>query len=250
MKKLVALFLVLALCMSLCVGLSACVKKDTDDGADLDAALEYVKTLYKNSTEKTTRDYTRVGTVRVNDKTYDVVWSVNVGEEHVKVVKGTDGTVTIDVNEEATEDVSYTLTATITSGDKVVSYSWKHVLPKAAPDFGPIVDEAYALEAGASMDREVTLTGIISGIPTPYDDGYKNITVTMNVIGVEGKPIECYRLKGDGAESLKVGDTITVVGTLTNYNGKIQFAAGCVLESVVPGFGTLHEFVRRSVCLC
>ncbi len=240
MKKLLAFALVLALCLSLCAGLTACVKEDTgkesvSTKSDLDAALEYVKTLYKKATEKTARDFKRIGAVPVNGTTYEVVWSVDVAEENVKVVKEADGMVTIDVNEAAAEDVSYTLTATISDGEKVVSHSWKHIVPKANLDFASIVDAAYALEVGAAMDQEVKLTGVISGIPTPYDAGYKNITVTINVVGIEGKPIECYRLKGEGAEALKVGDTITVVGTLSNYNGKVQFGAGCILEAVVKG---------------
>ena len=237
MKKLLAFVLVLALCLSLCTGLAGCVQKETGSSASstqsgLDAALMYVKTLYKETTEKTSRDFTRIGSVPVNGKTYEVVWSVDVAEEFVKVVKNADGTVTIDVNETSPEEVHYTLTATIKDGDKVVSYSWKHIVPKVNLDFGAIVDEAYALEQGASMDYEVTLTGVISKVDTPYDDGYKNVTVTMDVVGIEGKPIQCYRLKGEGAENLKPGDTITVSGILTNYQGKIQFQAGCVLLSV------------------
>lgn len=239
MKKLLAFVLVLALCLSLCTGLTACVKEDTGSGTSstqsgLDAALKYVKTLYKETSEKTSRDFTRIGSVPVNGVTYEVVWSVDVSEEYVKVVKNADGTVTIDVNETSPEEVPYTLTATISMDGKVVSFSWKHIVPKVNLDFGAIVEEAYALEVGASMDQEVTLTGVISKVDTPYDDGYKNITVTMDVIGVEGKPIQCYRLKGEGAETLKPGDTITVSGILTNYQGKIQFQAGCALLSVTP----------------
>ena len=237
MKKLLAFVLILALCLSLCTGLTACVQKETGSSttstqSGLDAALMYVKTLYKETTEKTSRDFTRIGSVPVNGKTYEVVWSVDVAEEFVKVVKNADGTVTIDVNETSPEEVHYTLPATIKDGDKVVSYSWKHIVPKVNLDFGAIVDEAYALEQGASMDYEVTLTGVINKVDTPYDDGYKNVTVTMDVVGIEGKPIQCYRLKGEGAENLKPGDTITVSGILTNYQGKIQFQAGCVLLSV------------------
>jgi hypothetical protein len=64
-----------------------------------------------------------------------------------------------------------------------------------------------------------------------------NITVVIEVEGSSGKKsIECYRLKGDGAANLKVGDTITVTGVLTRYYkdatedkpvlDKIEFNAG------------------------
>ena len=42
---------------------------------------------------------------------------------------------------------------------------------------------------------------------SPYDQAYKNITVVISVDGYASKPIICYRMKGDGVENLKVGDT-------------------------------------------
>ena len=45
------------------------------------------------------------------------------------------------------------------------------------------------------------------------------------------KPIQCYRLKGEGADIIGEGDTITVTGTLKNYKGTIEFDAGCNLDS-------------------
>ena len=96
-----------------------------------------------------------------------------------------------------------------------------------------IVDAAYALEAGKALEGEYTLTGKIASIDTEYSEQYKNITVTIKVSGCEDKPIQCFRLKGDGAADLAVGDTITVTGKLLNYNGKVQFDAGCKLDKVV-----------------
>ena len=43
------------------------------------------------------------------------------------------------------------------------------------------------------------------------------------------QPIQCYRLTGEGAENLQVGDAITVEGILKNYKGTIEFDKGCVL---------------------
>lgn len=40
---------------------------------------------------------------------------------------------------------------------------------------------------------------------------------------------QCYRLSGEGAETLAVGDTITVSGTIKNYKGTIEFDKGCTL---------------------
>lgn len=48
-------------------------------------------------------------------------------------------------------------------------------------------------------------------------------------------------MKGTGADVIKVTDTITVTGTLTNYNGTIEFETGCTLDSYVAGSGEQEE---------
>ena len=50
---------------------------------------------------------------------------------------------------------------------------------------------------------------------------------------VEGKDMMCYRLQGEGAKDLAIGDTITVTGTIKNYKGTIEFDAKCNLDAVV-----------------
>ena len=56
------------------------------------------------------------------------------------------------------------------------------------------------------------------------------------VIEVEGSngthELKCYRMKGDGAADLAVGDTITVTGVIKNYvhssgDSEIEFDSGC-----------------------
>ncbi|MBR4016186.1 MAG: hypothetical protein IKK11_00025, partial [Oscillospiraceae bacterium] len=256
MRKLIAWLLLLTLCLGLFAGCKKQKPQETDPttapttpvttdptepnngGAvksELEAALEYIKTVYRKPSEKTPKDFQRIGNVPVNGKNYEVVWTVNVGEDIIKIVKGDNGMVTIDVKEDVEAEVKYVLTATISDdkGNKV-SYSWNHLIPVAG-NMVDIVNDAYALEPGASMDYEVTLTGKVVSIDTPWDAGYKNITVTIVVAGAEGKPIQCYRLGGDGADKLKPNDTITVTGKLKNYNGTIEFDAGCTLDKLVAG---------------
>ena len=117
-----------------------------------------------------------------------------------------------------------TLDAIVSGGDAV-----------APADQLAIVDEAYALAAEATLPYTATLTGIITSVDTAYDATYQNVTVTITVAGREQKPIQCFRLKGTGADTLVVGDTITVTGTIKNYGGKIQFDTGCALTNVVKG---------------
>ena len=93
-----------------------------------------------------------------------------------------------------------------------------------------ILAAAYALEEGATLQGgSYTLTGVISSIDTAYSEQYKNITVTIQV---GDKTIQCFRLKGEGAEALKVGDTITVTGTICNYKGTVEFNSGCTFVLV------------------
>ena len=144
MKK--KLWIVIALVAALCIGfLALCSNgqagapaKSPDnteaqiavDPADLDNAIEYLRAFYKGTPEKTTADYKRIGTVRVGNQVYTITWSVDVDEEHVKVIVNEDGSVTIDVNENSEEEIAYTLTATITdAAGNTKSTSWNYILP-------------------------------------------------------------------------------------------------------------------------
>ncbi len=122
----------------------------------------------------------------------------------------------------------------------------KDVAEAMTPSEGPtiyetpeeIVNAAYELELGAILSggHTYTLTGVITDIPSPWDDGYGNITVVIVVGDMTDKPIECFRLKGEGAQHLEVGNTITVSGQILKYDnksetGKVEFNAGCTLVS-------------------
>lgn len=137
-----------------------------------------------------------------------------------------------------------TVTGTLKNYKGTVEFDAKCNLDKVVKGDGPaivvptdpmeIIAAAYALEEGASLPYNAELTGVITEIGTPYDAQYKNVTVTIEVEGAEDKPIECYRLKGTGADKLAVGDTVTVYGVLKNHYGKIEFNAPS-LKAVVPG---------------
>ncbi|MBQ8201130.1 MAG: hypothetical protein IJZ74_05120 [Clostridia bacterium] len=125
------------------------------------------------------------------------------------------------------------------------------------PVMAEIVAQAYALSDGEALAQQHTLQGRIISIDTPYSKDYQNITVTIQVGGLTDNPICCYRLKGEGVDTLAVGDVITVEGTLKNYKGTIEFDKGCVLlkkESaaddtakitVVPDTLTAYLFVNE-----
>ena len=122
----------------------------------------------------------------------------------------------------------------------------KEVAEAMTPSEGPtiyetpeeIVNAVYELPLSGILSggHKYTLTGTITDIPSAYSAEYGNITVVIVVGDMTDKPIECFRLKGEGIENLMIGDTITVTGELLKYDnktetGKVEFNAGCTLDS-------------------
>ncbi len=257
MKKKSVWALLLAMCVTMLAGCSNSDDKEpatdvttgdqVEEESGLKDAAAYVKTIYKKEDGRITKkDYTVVGSVPVGTETFEIAWSVNVAEDVVSIVRGDDGMVTIDVNEESAEEVAYVLTATLTDGTNTETLSWNHTLPvgqkKGALSYPEIVALAYALVDGELTDETYRLYGNVVSIDTAWSEDYKNITVTIAVPGCEEQPIQCYRLTGEGAKDLQVGDAITVEGTFTNYKGLIEFNKGCVLV----GYG---EVVNQTALL-
>ena len=115
--------------------------------------------------------------------------------------------------------------------------------PGGAPELHPeeIVREAYKLAVGETLGVH-TLTGVIVSVDTPFSTQFNNVTVTIVVGDLTDKPVQAFRLEGVGADVIKVGDTITVTGTILNYNdgtptGKVEFDKGCHLDSYVSAGG-------------
>ena len=202
-------------------------------------ARSYLRTMYKKSPETTMTDYDVVGSVNIGGTAYPVTWTAD--SETIKITAKEDGMVTIDVDEKNPEEVAYVLTATITSPvtGETAEVSFKHKVPAAmildGLSYEEIVAAAYTLEDGLAMDKPQRLYGTIVKIPTPYSPDYKNITVDIQIGDLADQPIQCYRLSGEGADKLQVGDKITVEGIIKNNKGTIEFDKGCVLV----GFGEI-----------
>lgn len=241
MKNLFKTFLAMSLVL-LVLFSAGCSKEEekkpaVGDYISVNAAMEYLKAIYKPSDEATPTpsDYERHALIRVGGEAFDVVWTTDLGEDMIKVVPGENDKVVIDINEKCESDTPYTLTATITDrGGNSLSQSWIHILPEAF-DGGQVLKEAYALGKGECLPYETTLTGAVTAINTMYNPEYQNITVTMEVDGYDQYPIMCYRMKGANVENLQIGNIITVTGTIKNYNGTIEFDYGCMMEKCEEG---------------
>ena len=240
MKKFISLSLVLVLCLSIFAGCgakeeapaatTAAATEAAVDTSNLEAAREYLFTMYKDAPETTPADYVVVGTIVIGTEAYEIEWTAD--SETVKFTRGDDKMVTVDVDEENPEEVQYNLTATIQdAAGNTQSVSFAHKVPAAlildGMSYEEIVEAAYTLEDGLSMQDPQRLYGVITSIDTEYSEEYKNITVTIQVGEMADKLIQCFRLSGEGVKDLKVGDDITVEGILKNYKGTIEFDKGC-----------------------
>ena len=96
-------------------------------------------------------------------------------------------------------------------------------------DVNAILTAAYALKDGEALTGEFTLEGVVTKVGTAYSAQYQNVTFTIAVEGQEARPIDAYRAKGEGADTVKVGDTVKVTGKIKNYKGTIEFDAGCTM---------------------
>lgn len=246
MKKFISVMLCLVMALSWLVGCT----EDVPETNDLVNAKEYLINMYqtgdKDEPMAMLMDKNVLSVVTVDGVKYNVEWTVTVTEgasDSVKVVASDEANhVKIDVPDLPDTDILFTATATVKDAEgNTESASFRYKIAglniSAGPSAEEILDMAYALEQGQSLDQQYTLTGVITSVDTPYDAGYKNVTVTIVIGDFDDKPIKCYRLTGNGADNLAVGDTITVTGLLTNYKGTIEFDAGCVLNTVVKGEG-------------
>ncbi|MBR4165495.1 MAG: hypothetical protein IKR43_04595, partial [Lachnospiraceae bacterium] len=195
------------------------------------AAQKYLRAIYKDNPVKTADDYVLTGVIKIGADEYPVTWETNT--EDAVPTKAEDGkSWTVVINKSAAADTEYVLTGTVedAAGNKL-SVEFAHMLPKGMviSRYDQIVNMAYELEDGEATNEAYRLCGVISEIPTAWSEEYKNITVNMIVDGMEDKVIQCYRLSGEGADKLAVGDKITVEGIIKNYKGTIEFDKGCVL---------------------
>ncbi len=248
MKKIIVWALVLALCVGMLAGCEAgpgetTASNETTGPAETTApaadngladAVAYIRTVYKDAAEITGKDYDRIGLVPMGDVTHTVTWSADVSEDLISFTVAENGKVTVNVNEDCEQDTPYVLTATITAPDGASeTLSWNHILPAGTDvdglTYGQIVELGYGLAEGAALEDAYRLYGTITAIDTPWSEEYKNITVTIQVGDMADKTIQCYRLAGEGAKDLAVGDAITVEGILKNYKGTIEFDSGCTL---------------------
>lgn len=183
------------------------------DEEKVDAELAALKVDKLTYTENGTATLPVAGTTHTD---VTISWASN---NAAVVVDGANLAVTMPAS-----NAKVTLTATVKAGtvEKAKTFTLNLVVD--------VVDAAYALESGESLNG-FTLTGVIGKIDDAYSEKYGNITVTIVIDNRVNQPIQCFRLKGEGCDTLAVGDKITVTGNIVNFNGTIEFNSGCTLDA-------------------
>ena len=126
MKKIISVLLLLAMVAACFAGCTPAEKGNPG----LDAAKEYLYTMYKDNAEATGTDYDVAGQVMVDGVIYTVTWTVD--NDTIQVVANENKMVTIKIPAATEEDVVYKLTATITDAEgNSQTVSFNHKIPGA-----------------------------------------------------------------------------------------------------------------------
>ena len=199
---------------------------DTDESSstpdaseyDVEAALEYLDTLYKKEYPDTVTaaDYQLVGQIMIGLDKYLVAWTVD--NDKVNAVEGSPYW-TIEVDEMSKETFNYNITATVTAPDGTtgtVSYE------RTVKEFIVTSFEDYmAAESG----EIVTVAGIVVAINAKSAGNTRNHLFLADVDGKGG--YYCYQLDQDPLEAgVEVGMTVAVTAPASPYSGMQETKGG------------------------
>ena len=127
MKKFLALFLALLMCVGVFAG---CGTKTDDSAVTLEQAKDYLYNIMKNKNGMATpNDYEVVGMIKIEETTFEVTWTTD--NEDIKVKESTKENMwTIDLPDVNAEEIEYTITATIKAADgSTIEVSFTPKLP-------------------------------------------------------------------------------------------------------------------------
>ena len=231
MKKLLALLLALIMCLTVLTSCDA-VKGVVDQIKDkidsiihpeepveyqIDKAEAFLKNMYKDVNPVTGADYEVVGQIRVANVAYTVTWASNSAE--VKIVALENGNYLVDLNEKATQDTPYTLTATITAGNGDTATV---VYERTIPQYNVLSWDAYM---AAQKGDVVLVEGIVVAINAKSLGNTRNHLFLADASGKGG--YYSYQMDEDPVEAgVKVGMTVSVSGPVEPYSGMQEIKGG------------------------
>ena len=188
-----------------------------DEPTDLENAAEYVRQLYKDTTV-TAADYPLVSSVKIGATTYEITWTVNT--DKITVTVGEDGTVSVDVPDEAYEEIAYVLTATVKDAEGNTAVK---EFNRTVPKFKVTTWEEYqAAEEGENL----IVQGIVVGINSKAAGNTRNHLFLLDESGYGG--YYSYQMDVDPVADLgiEIGMTVRVAGPAAPYSGMMEIKGG------------------------
>ena len=183
---------------------------------DLEAAKDYIFAMYNNKALATPADYQVTAVVAIAGVKYDVAWSAEIQSgpaDSVKIGAVENNQVTIDVNEQSPEEVSYNLVATVKDASgKTASVSFPHTIP-AYKEF--TWDEYVAAKEGDT----VVVKGVISATMSKTRGNSSNCLYLQDNDG----GYYVYNMADDpDTAGYKPGMTVRVTGSRSTYSGTYE----------------------------
>ena len=216
MKKLITGILATAIGLSCLVG---CGEKPSADGVN--SARDYLNEMYRKQNVEVRDDYEVLSQLMFDEQTYTITWTTDVST--VQIVER-DGKTFVDVDPEATENVKYKLTATLTDAHgNTAQVTFDRVVKKApsmvtAPiSSSPVEGTEYKLYMyQSSKKQDLYFKGVM--------DGYYGATTQEFEEGVDifveyaaGSTTEFYLYFND-ANNAKKYISVVVSGTHINFD--------------------------------
>ena len=198
---------------------------ETTEGEDvlpepttLEEAIAYVHQLYKDMAEKTPNSYDLVKSVLIGDVVCTVNWTIE-GTDKVTIVDKDDNKVTVVIPEAGSEDVAYTLKASITLDGQTETKEYAHVVPK-------FKIFTFAEYAAAADDEILTIEGIVSGVFSKTTGSAANGLYIQDANNEGGYYV--YNLADDPHGVIEVGMSVQVTGAKDLYNGTYELVSASV----------------------
>ena len=235
MKKIVSAILLLTICIGCFVGCAPEVKED----AALNAAAEYLYTMYKDGKATTDADYTVVSQVRIDDVVYPITWTSNAAD-NVKITAGENNMTAVAITA-AEEDVNYKLTATLKNADGLeVTVSFDRIIPAKAQVGGTIVlaypkenkfisGSHYLYEAKNKWELNLTENKADAIVLEVVDNGDETVSFKAGeyYLFCDATSVKFVKEQDDNTKFvLEAADTeggYFIKCAVANYNGKAQY---------------------------
>lgn len=236
MKKILVSVLVLVMCLTAFVACNPTDDNtpDTPDLTGLNAAKEYLQTMLNSESTVTGADFTRPATLRNQHGDYTVTWTLDVTSgpaESIVLGDVVDALQKFNVDEFSSEEVIYTLTATITDANgNTATLTYNHKVPAFALNSY----EEYLAGCEANDGETIyTIKGYVVGVNADSGSSSKG---SLWIVDADGNGYYAYAPTLDASvtesreainAAFPLGTEVVVKGTVTTYSGCLEFNKGC-----------------------